>query len=129
MPGWLRSEQVAGLRRNQWLASSESAGRQHQQGGRRMTPEQQALVRSSFARVAAIAPQLASWFYHRMFEIDPDVKSLFKGDTEEQGRKLMAALTVLVDAIDRLDTIVPAVEAAWTEAYTILATTMKDVAA
>jgi hypothetical protein len=25
MPGWLRSEQVAGLRRNRWLASSESA--------------------------------------------------------------------------------------------------------
>jgi len=58
-----------------------------------MTPEQQAVVRSSFARVAAIAPQLASWFYHRAFEIDPDVKSLFKGDMERQGRKLMAALT------------------------------------
>src|SRR3954465_13030750 len=25
MPGWLRLEQVAGLRRNRWLASSESA--------------------------------------------------------------------------------------------------------
>jgi hypothetical protein len=25
MPGWLQSEQVAGLRRNRWLASSESA--------------------------------------------------------------------------------------------------------
>jgi hemoglobin-like flavoprotein len=88
---------------------------------------------------------------------------------EEQGRKLMATLATVVDAIDRLDTVVPAVqalgrqhkgygvrpaqydtvgsallwtlrralgadftpavEAAWTEAYTILATTMKDAAA
>jgi hemoglobin-like flavoprotein len=134
-----------------------------------MTPEQQALVRSSFARAVPIAPQLAGWFYHRLFKIDPDSKLLFTGDMEEQGRKLMATLATVVDAIDRLDTVVPAVqalgrqhkgygvrpaqydtvgsallwtlrralgadftpavEAAWTEAYTILATTMKDAAA
>ena len=36
-----------------------------------MTPENQALVRDSFAKVAPIAPQAAALFYGRLFELDP----------------------------------------------------------
>ena len=134
-----------------------------------MTPENQALVRDSFAQVVPIAPQAAALFYDRLFALDPSVRALFQGDMDEQGRKLMAMIGTAVANLDRLETIVPAVqdlgrrhatygvqpaqydtvaaallwtlgqglgdaftppvEAAWTEAYTILATVMKDAAA
>jgi len=133
-----------------------------------MTPENQALVRYSFAKVVPIAPQAAAIFYDRLFVLDPSLKLLFKGDMIEQGRLLMAMIGTAVDNLDKLETIVPAVqdlgrrhatydvqsahydtvasallwtlgqglgnaftppvEAAWTEAYTILATVMRDAA-
>src|SRR5437763_611405 len=75
-----------------------------------MTPEQIALVKDSFAKVAPIAPQAAALFYGRLFEIAPEVRPLFKGDIEEQGRKLMQVIATAVGALDRLDTIIPAVQ-------------------
>ncbi|MDD3799350.1 MAG: hypothetical protein PHE36_09260 [Novosphingobium sp.] len=39
-----------------------------------MSPEQIALVQSSFARVAPIAPQAANIFYARLFEIAPGAR-------------------------------------------------------
>src|ERR1700740_2458867 len=40
MPGWLRSESVAGFGRNRWLASSESAGGcRYEPGARRWRAE------------------------------------------------------------------------------------------
>lgn len=75
-----------------------------------MTPEQITLVKDSFAKVAPIARQAAGLFYGRLFEIAPEVKPLFKGDIEEQGRKLMQVIATAVGALDRLDTIVPTVQ-------------------
>jgi hypothetical protein len=45
-----------------------------------MTPENQALVRGSFAEVVPIATQAAALFYDRLFILDPALKPLFKGD-------------------------------------------------
>jgi hemoglobin-like flavoprotein len=75
-----------------------------------MTPEQIKLVQESFAKVAPIAPQAAALFYGRLFEIAPEVKPLFKGDIEEQGRKLMQVIATAVGALDRLGDIVPTVQ-------------------
>ena len=47
---------------------------------------------ASFAKVAPIAPQAAALFYGRLFEIAPEVRPVFKGDIEEQGRTLVAVL-------------------------------------
>lgn len=134
-----------------------------------MTPENQVLVRESFAKVVPIAPQAAALFYGRLFVLDPTLKPLFKGDMNDQGRKLMAMIGTAVANLDSLQAIIPTVqdlgrrhrsygvqpahydtvsaallwalgqglgdaftppvEAAWTEAYTILATVMKDAAA
>ena len=133
-----------------------------------MTPEQQALIRASFAKVVPIAPQAAALFYDRLFVLDPSLKPLFKGDMVEQGRKLMAMIGAAVSNLGKLEAIMPAVqdlgrrhatygvqsthydtvasallwtlkqglgdeftppvEAAWTEAYKILATAMKSAA-
>jgi hemoglobin-like flavoprotein len=76
-----------------------------------MTEEQQALVRSSFAKVAPNADAVAAVFYARLFELDPSLRSLFKGDMQAQGRKLMAMIATAVAHVDRLDVIVPAVAA------------------
>ena len=76
-----------------------------------MTPEQISLVQSSFAKVAPIADEAATLFYARLFQIAPDVRPLFKGDLEDQGRKLMAALGTVVRSLDRLDDVLPAVKA------------------
>ena len=76
-----------------------------------MTPENQALVRDSFAKVVPIAPQAAALFYGRLFVLDPSLKPLFKGDMTEQGRKLMATLAVVVNGLTNLETILPAASA------------------
>jgi|SRR5262249_33093464 len=76
-----------------------------------MTPEQKQLVKESFALVEPIAETAAALFYGRLFELDPSLRPLFRGDIAEQGRKLMQTLAVVVKGLDRLDTLVPAVQA------------------
>jgi hemoglobin-like flavoprotein len=138
-------------------------------GGNAMTPEQVKLIQDSFNQVRPAAEKVAEIFYGRLFEVAPGVRALFSDDVKPQGRKLMTMLATVVDGLDKLDDLVPAVqdlgarhvgykaepahydvvgevllwtlgqglgddftadvEAAWTEAYTILASVMKDAAA
>ena len=74
-----------------------------------MTPDSQRLVRESFAKVAPIAPAAAAMFYDRLFVLDPSLRPLFKGDMDEQGRKLMTMIGTAVANLHRLDAVVPAV--------------------
>jgi nitric oxide dioxygenase len=68
--------------------------------------------RTSFAHVAPIADQAAIIFYDRLFDLDPSIRPMFAHtDMPAQRRNLMQALTVVVKSIDKLETIVPAVEA------------------
>ena len=76
-----------------------------------MTPEQKTMVQKSFAMVLPIADTAAELFYGRLFELDPSVRAMFHGDMKEQGRKLMTMIRVAVANLDRLDEIVPAIEA------------------
>lgn len=75
-----------------------------------MTPEQKNLVQATFKEVVPIADTAAKLFYSKLFELDPFLKTLFKGDMEEQGRKLMKIIGTAVNGLDRLDEIVPVVE-------------------
>jgi len=76
-----------------------------------MTPHAKQLVQQSWALVAPISDVAAGLFSGRLFELDPSLRPLFKGDITEQGRKLMQTLAVVVKGIDNLDALVPAVEA------------------
>lgn len=76
-----------------------------------MTPEQIALVKDSFTKVLPIKDAAAAAFYDRLFTLDPALKPLFKGDMAEQGRKLMMAIGTVVASLDRLDTVLPTVQA------------------
>ena len=76
-----------------------------------MTPDEVTKVRASFAQVVPIKEAAAGLFYNRLFELDPSLKPLFKGDIKEQGSKLMAMIGTAVAGLDRLESIVPAVQA------------------
>lgn len=133
-----------------------------------MTPEQIEMVQNSWEQVKPISEQAADMFYTKLFEMDPDVRPLFKDDIKIQGRRLMAMITTVVNNLHQLETILEpvqdlgrrhvdygvkpehydtvgaallwtlgqglgdsftsAVEAAWAEAYTILANVMKEAA-
>lgn len=133
-----------------------------------MAPENIALVRGSWQQVLPIKDAAAQLFYERLFELDPALRALFKGDMAEQGRKLMTMINMVIMSLDNLapllgavedlgrrhvaygvteahyDTVgsallwtldkglgeqfAPPVEAAWTEAYTTLASAMKQAA-
>ena len=75
-----------------------------------MTPDQIALVQKSFKSVVPIKETAADLFYGRLFELDPDVRGLFKGDMKEQGRKLMMMIATAVNGLTNLESIVPAVQ-------------------
>jgi hemoglobin-like flavoprotein len=76
-----------------------------------MTPRQIALVQASWKQVQPIADQAAALFYSRLFTLEPSAKRLFRGDMQEQGRKLMQMISVAVSSLARIESIVPAVQA------------------
>jgi hemoglobin-like flavoprotein len=76
-----------------------------------MTPEQVKLVQQSFAKVVPIAEQAAVLFYDRLFEVAPSVKAMFPADMTEQRRKLMATLTIVVNGLSNLESVLPAASA------------------
>ena len=75
-----------------------------------MTPKQIQLVQESFAKVVPIADKAAEIFYAKLFELDPSLKALFKGDITEQGKKLMTMISSAVGGLNHLDKIVPVVQ-------------------
>jgi hemoglobin-like flavoprotein len=76
-----------------------------------MTPQQIDLVQSSFKKVVPIAGTAADLFYDRLFEIAPEVRSLFPQDLGEQKKKLMTMLGTAVAGLSHLETLMPAVQA------------------
>lgn len=75
-----------------------------------MTPEQIKLVKDTWAQIVPIADKAVELFYCKLFELDPELKPLFKGNMQEQGQKLMATLNIAVNSIDKLDTLTPVLE-------------------
>src|SRR5215475_14523056 len=75
-----------------------------------LTVRQKTLVQTTFASIAGIADDAAVLFYQRLFELDPSLRQLFRGDMTEQRRKLMQMLTAAVKGLDRLDQLVPVVQ-------------------
>ena len=129
-----------------------------------LTDTQIQLVTDSWQKVLPIKETAAELFYGRLFELDPSLQTLFKGDMKEQGERLMNMINIAVNALNRLEDVVPAIQAmgrrhkdygvqrahydtvaqallwtlgqglgpaftpdvkdAWTQVYTLLATTM-----
>jgi hemoglobin-like flavoprotein len=72
-----------------------------------MRPETERLVRESWTQFAPIAVQSASYFYQKLFELDPEAERLFaRTDWEAQYQKLMNMFAEIVRIIDRPDELV-----------------------
>ena len=76
-----------------------------------MTPDEVKLVQQSFSKVAPIADQAAILFYDRLFEVAPQVRSMFPDDMTEQRKKLMMMLAAVVGGLGDLPSILPAASA------------------
>ena len=72
-----------------------------------MEPEQIKLVQDSWEKVLPISDKAAELFYGRLFEMDPSTQALFEIDIEEQGRKLMNTINLVVRELTKLDALVP----------------------
>src|SRR5262245_26441319 len=75
-----------------------------------LTPQQIALVKETFQEVVPMTDVAADLFYARLFQLDPTLKAMFRGNMKDQGRKLMKMLAVAVAALDNVEKILPAVE-------------------
>ena len=64
-----------------------------------MTKQQVALVQQTFMKVLPISDLAAGLFYKKLFEMDPSVRPMFKGDMNEQGRKLMLMIGMAVTGL------------------------------
>lgn len=76
-----------------------------------MTSEQINLVRTSFEKIAPIAEKAAALFYAELFDLNPQLRRLFKGDIYEQGKKLMQVIGYAVENLEQIDRILPQVRA------------------
>ena len=68
-----------------------------------MTPEQIAIIQQTWPLVSGAPDQVASLFYGRLFEQNPQLRPLFKGNMVEQGRKLMSSISLVVANLTRPD--------------------------
>ncbi len=76
-----------------------------------MTPEDIACVKATWARLIPLAEEAASLFYGRLFETYPQLRPLFKGDMDEQGRRIMGMIHSTVMRLDDLGPLLPTVRA------------------
>jgi len=76
-----------------------------------LTYKQKQLVQGTWDQVVPITDTAAELFYGKLFELDPEVKSLFnESDMKEQGKKLMQMIGAAVKGLDSLGELVPAVQ-------------------
>ncbi len=72
-----------------------------------MNSQQVDLVRHSFALVKPIAPQAAALFYGHLFDADPTLRSLFRGDMQMQGERLMSMIGSAVGLLGQPAVLLP----------------------
>ena len=72
-----------------------------------MTKKKIDLIRNSFAKIVPVADEAAVLFYAKLFDLDPNLRPLFKIGIQEQGRKLMQMLRAAVEGLDRFEELIP----------------------
>ena len=69
------------------------------------------IVQRSWRQVAPIADTAAQLFYGRLFELDPSLKAMFRGDMRQQGGKLMGMIGFAVERLGQAQQLIPALRA------------------
>ena len=76
-----------------------------------ITQQQIELIQISFNSVRPVSLAVAELFYAKLFDLDPSLRSMFKGDMARQGVLLMTMLSTAVDSLSNLPGLVPALTA------------------
>jgi hemoglobin-like flavoprotein len=76
-----------------------------------VSPDQIALVQTSFQKVLPIADVAAQLLYQRIFELDPSLRPLFTRDMAVQRQMVMATLRLGIESLTDPAKIVPALRA------------------
>ena len=75
-----------------------------------MTRKQVQIVKSSFQMLTPQRNRLAGLFFAQLLVREPSLRAVFRGDLRSQGTALFEGLAAIVDSVDRLYPIVPALE-------------------
>jgi hemoglobin-like flavoprotein len=73
--------------------------------------EQRHLIRKSFQAVERAPAVAALVFYRRLFELEPQLRPLFKNDIEAQAEKLMETLSAAIGMLEAPDRLTAELEA------------------
>ncbi len=65
------------------------------------------IVQASFAELAPLAPAAGRIFYRELFLLDPGLRTLFVGNLERQGEKLMQMIGAAVNLADQPQKLLP----------------------
>ncbi len=66
------------------------------------------LVQDSWTTISIDKKRAADVFYSRLFELDPSIQYLFRGDLDDQKQRLMGMFNIAVRGLDKLDDMLPA---------------------
>lgn len=75
-----------------------------------LSPEHRLLVQLSLDKVLTATGSPGTLFFSRLFELDPEVRSIFPADIDRVERNFIAALTNLVNGLDNPEVLLPQLE-------------------
>lgn len=67
-------------------------------------------VQESWKLAASLAPEVSTRFYANLFDANPALKTLFKGDIHAQSSKLTAMIGTAVASLEAPDALVPVLQ-------------------
>ncbi|GIV40595.1 MAG: hypothetical protein KatS3mg033_2395 [Thermonema sp.] len=70
-----------------------------------LSTEEKAAVKEVWVQLLVHKKEWGLRFYERLFALHPHMQSLFKGNVEEQGQKLVNVLTLVASKLDKLELI------------------------
>jgi hemoglobin-like flavoprotein len=74
----------------------------------KLTSVQISLVKRSWSKLLPIADVAAALFYDRLFEINPELRPMFKTqDLTSQRKKLAKAITTVIMSLENIETLMP----------------------
>ena len=66
-----------------------------------MNAEQVKLLRETFKAIEPMAQETGEMLYNKLFEIDPSLQPLFKGDIKTQAKMVITAIGLAVSGLDK----------------------------
>ena len=75
-----------------------------------LTKDEVKLIQRSWVDLTANSKRVGEVFYNKLFERNPDMKSLFTGELKEQAGALMRMVKTVVEGLSNPNIIVPAIQ-------------------